>query len=425
MKIKQPLKNILLVGLPLLLPVIFLFQATSRVEENDCSEIVKLENNLHIPVSCDAWDYVQPAMKFQHLWWNPTHIKQSRPLHIVSAHYLARFLKFIGVPEGLNIDLKEPILHKKDYINKRRVQIITEQWPIFLAYIIINYLFIIVSLMMLIKIINLNNQSNGILSYVFLAMTFVFNYLNKSFLFNTHSQVFAIFAPLLTIYYLSLLINWQEKYLSKFYTICLGLGLLMLFYGSFIYVIPFLIFSELFVSGSSKGLLLKIQRWIFGLFLFTLPTISYMFYLKLFQNVTYYNQEVGANRQFLWVLDVFNGTSYSISEFTIRFFEFIKTFEMSNTIMLIVLICGTVYLLVKKSGNKFIYLNILFSIYLLLFTYLNGAYKPRMTFVFSIPVLMTLVFFINDLFKTRKQEIAIYICQISFLGFWILYHLNY
>jgi hypothetical protein len=416
---------VLLVCLPLLLPLLFLFQSSSRVEENDCSEIVKLENGLHIPVSCDAWDYVQPAMKFQHLWWNPIHIKQSRPLHIITAHYLARVLKYIGVPEGLSINKNEPILQRKDYVNKRRVQIITEQWHIFLSYIVINLFFIIISLMMFMKIINFIDYPYGIFLYVVLSVTFVFNYLNKSFLFNTHSQVFAIFAPLLTIYYLYLLIYKQESYRRQFHMFCFGLGLMMLFYGSFIYAIPFLIFSELFVYGRSKNLKLNIQRWIFGLFLFALPTLVYMFYLKYFQNVTYYNQEVGANRQFFWALDVFTSNRYSISEYALRFSEFIKTFEASNTIILLTLLYLTIYSCFKKSKNQFVNLNILFSFYLLLFTYLNGAYEPRMTFVFSIPVLMASVFFIHDLIKAKKQEIAIKICLISFMGFWIIYHFNY
>lgn len=421
----QLFKTVLLIVLPLLLSTVFLFQSNSRVEENDCSEIIKLENGLYIPVSCDAWDYVQPAMKFQHLWWNPTHIKQSRPLHIISAHYLALFLKFVGVPEGLDIDKKEPILYKKDYINKRRVQIITEQWHIVLSYIIINLLFIAISLIMIIKIINFDNYPYGILFYFFLSVTFVFNYLNKSFLFNTHSQVFAIFAPLLTIYYLSLLVNKPENYIRKFYTICFGLGLMMLLYGSFIYVIPFLIFSELFVYGKNKDLRLKIRRWILGFLLFALPTLVYIIYLKHFQNVTYYNQEVGGNRQFFWALDVFTSNRYSISEYAVRFFEFIKTFEISNMISLMVLLIITYYSLIKKRSNNITYLNIIFSFYLLLFTYLNGAYKPRMTYVFSIPVLMALVFFIHNMIKTKKQEIAIKICLISFLGFWVIYHFNY
>lgn len=118
-------RNVLIVALPLLLSVIFLFQSNSRVEVNDCSEIIKLENGLHIPVSCDAWDYVEPAIKFQHLWWNPTHIKQSRPLHIITAHYLALIFKFAGVSEGLNIDKKDPVLHTNEYVSNRRVQILS------------------------------------------------------------------------------------------------------------------------------------------------------------------------------------------------------------------------------------------------------------------------------------------------------------
>jgi hypothetical protein len=331
-------KNILLVSFPLLLSIIFLFQYNSRVEENDCSEIIKLENGLYITVSCDAWDYVQPAMKFQHLWWNPTHIKQSRPLHIISAHYLGRFFKCVGIPNGLKIDSKEPVLHRDDYINKRRVQIISEQWPIFLSYIGINLFFIIVSLMIIIKITDYQKKSYGIFLYIFLSVTFVFNYLNKSFLFNTHSQVFAIFAPLLTIYFLSLIVYNYENYTKRFYLISLGVGLLMLFYGSFIYVIPFLILSELSVFIKSIDIKRNIQRWIYGLILFVIPTIIYMSCLKFYQNVTYYNQEVGANRQFLWVFDIFTGDRYSISEFAIRFSEFTKTFEISNIVSLILLL---------------------------------------------------------------------------------------
>lgn len=373
----------------LIVPCLFLFQESSKVEKLDGSEIIHLKNGLNITVNGDTWDYIQPAMNYNHLWWDPYHIKQSRPLHIITVHYLGNFLIYFGFPTSVAHLIDDEIVFKNDYWSKRKIQILSSQWHYFISYIVVNYIVLTISLFFLLKSI-MHHQVKKTPTYKYFlflilpAIFVVFNYVVKSFYFNTHSQMFAILSA-------SVLVYTSTKYTHDFYNyekifilLCLILGVLLLFYGSFIYVLPFLLVIEAFKSKIDKNF---VKRWLLGSLLFVTPYIVYITYLKVIQNVNYYNMEAQNSRQFVWVIDSIEKGDLVKSIIT-KWKIFLTSFDFINIIFIVPLFLFSVLRYNSELLFKKINIYVFMALYILLFSFLNGYYKPRMTFMYTLPLMV-------------------------------------
>lgn len=399
-KVSSKWLYVLILAIVLFLSPLLLFQSHSVGEEADCSSRIIYNQDFYLPFNCDACDFLYASENYQRLWWEKEHLRQNRPLHIVTVHYIGNMVKSLGMANFFTVpndfiggDLK----FKIDDCRYHILNDIGRLWPYYIGYIILNFFILTLAIYLFCLSIRVMTGYNTIIDVLLISAALCLNQVTKSFLFTPHSQMFALLSMTLAIYAITLLSN-QLFSNVRLMVFSLILGILMLYYGSFIYIIPAMILF-LILNTEIKQLKLKfLIKLLLMVIIFIIPTLIYIFYLN-FKGLEYFNIEI-KYRQFVWVIDALKSGN-TLSVFREKWTGFLSTFNLLITTgFLTFILILSLKLKDIKHNRGYIVIYIIY----LIFTYFMGYYKSRITFISLLPILFLTVFILRDIIINNKTD---------------------
>lgn len=395
--------------------VSFLFSPEPISKADYCGSYIKINKWAGFIRNCDTRFALNPAINPKSLL-EPNTIRQSRPLYILLATFLGSALETILNPSGFDYD-KESIFY--------------------FAFILINFITLYLAIIMYRRILNSFNIDK------FLIITFsvflICNDTTKAFFWTAHQQIFSIFTPLLIVFIMSRILFSPQMISNKKYLLVSSLsGVLLLLYGNFVLILPCILASFLYKAYLENCIKNReiLFTAIISITLFLVPTLLWIGLVTVTAG-HYYNHEMVAYRQLVWIVDKIQLGIYEfaryIKHYSIKYF---KTFSLEILPFAIVSLIFLFHSLIggiKREGWKLVgrfdkyalMLKILFvsSIVIFIFYWILGFYTSRLTFT-VVPILICYIALklnsiINDIPQTENMiRIITMICA----AFWFIYH---
>jgi hypothetical protein len=293
--------------------------------------------------------------------------------------------------------------------------------PYFLGYILLNLVFLWVTLMLINLIFKELNITNKYFIYGVLVIT-LFNPVVKVFFWTAHQQMLTMLVPFLAIYLMVIIIN-RTALINVKNTIITSFiaGLLVLLYGSFpiVYlaaIIAMFLQWKYNIKFCSFNRLLTLI--IIASIIFILPNLIWVQFCK-YKIGSYYHWETEYWRQYVWVIDAYKQSSYDL---ILACYKYFLTF--AKTLVEIIPFCIVIIIsILRKSHFEFdIKEKTLLKSFLILNTaifflllFMGGVYKPRMTWNLVPVLLLMTVIISNSKHKTSN------IMNYGFLTFSLIY----
>ena len=395
--------------------VSFLFSPKPVSQADYCGTYIKINKWAGFIRNCDTKYSVNPALYLKSLL-EPNTIRQARPLYILFAALLGSSLEIVIHLIGLDYH-KEAIFY--------------------FAFVLLNFITLYLGIILYCRILaSFDIDKFLIISF---SIFLICNDTTKAFFWTPHQQMFNIFTPLFIIFIMSRILLAPKMISNKKYLlITLLSGVLLLVYGNFILVLPCILASFLYKaylenSINNRELLFTA---IISMALFLIPTLLWIALVTLTAG-HYYNHEITAYRQLVWIIDKMQLGIYEFARYLKHYsIKYISTFSLEILTFLIVsfvLICNSFirgikeegWGLVKRNDRYAIMLQILFtsSAIILFFYWILGFYTSRLTFTIVPVLLCHLTLKLNNIIKANPQTvIMVRSITIIFAAFWFVYH---
>lgn len=394
--------------------------------EGKPSSCFALNNQMRVVICADTYNFIWLASEPSQLLQKKNY-RQSRPLFVMAGRYVGLTVYFLSYPFHSNIDnfLKTKASFLPDYYDFE-TKSGTYFFCFYIGFLIINVLVLLICLLLFEKIVRAltGEWKNGTLLLSLLLAVLLSHPVTKVFFWSVHQQLFNILTPLLSLY-VGILILEKKAGPKKLFLISFGLGLLLLFYGSFLLTLPVLVGPYLYTekkNGTNRSYTSLLNSFLFVIFFF-LPAIVWILYLKSI-HVPIYNPELAEYRQLIWIVDKLKEHSFISSLLSNT-----NAFLFTTGTLLVPMVLLIIFLLWKKiSKQDVIYTDhsenvpgsaglILFVlIETLVFFWLLGYYADRLTSSLASLLLIIFALMMNRR-KLSKSAIAFF--TIVLLGlFW-------
>lgn len=378
---------------------------------------VQLNNYMGFSMNCDAIEYlggsVDPGFLFK-----DKYSRQSRPFYLITGSIIGYSIYIISTP-----------FHR--YINNRFKfwfgnQIPEEKVSLYLSHyaglILINLLVLVFSLLLFEKIIYqiTGNRKNGNWIKYSLLLLLISNHITKTFFWTPHQQMFNTLLPILCIWlYLKFLANGISS--KKQLEMSFLFGTLLLFYGSFLLLLPIIIYSTFYnaIIVEKKKMIKCLQPALLNSIFFILPLLCWILVLKI-AGIDFYSHETTYFREFVWVIDAMKDPNRSfLKELSANFFIYIKTTGIvifpTSFLILVYFISQTNKRISERFPQKQIF--ILTTILIFLFFYLLGYYSDRLTYSLSPLFIIYAAILLNSQKINNLKKVGI----IIIILFWHLF----
>jgi hypothetical protein len=388
--------------------------------KDDCScgkfaRYIHLTSFAGFTLNPDTYGYIFPAID-PGLLLKKQSQRQSRPLFILSGTAVGYSLFYITKP----IHKWLYPVYKKFYTGTYPLEKMFITANFYIAFLLINITILWLSLFLFEKICTtiFTNEKLPVYAMYTLMVFIASNPVTKVFFWTVHQQMFTFFTPLFCIYILLTLIKKESllKYKSVL-LLSLASGILLLVYGSFILLLPVLIFGfcNNYLLFNKYNLLYLLLKNLLLIMLFALPSVAWILILKK-SGVTYYNFEITEYRQLIWIKDsLTTGTFWkNFLENTLHYIATLKYIFSFLAAFFIVLFATRIKLFkydMAVKGTLFIFLSFF------LFYWILGFYQERLSYTL-IPIILCLfiIFCKEELYKKKMVYI---LC--SFAVCWHLY----
>jgi hypothetical protein len=200
---------------------------------------IHLNKVMGFSMNCDAIEYmglsVNPGLIFQ-----KNNRRQSRPLYLLSGSLAGYSIYYLSAPfhEAINNIAYEQF---KSQIPKEKVSLYLSHYA---GLVFINLIILVIAILLFEKIIihYTGPPQNGFLLRYALLVLLISNHITKIFFWTPHQQMFNTLIPLLAIWLFTLILkhNYPIKRLLLISFCC---GMLLLFYGSFLILLPLIMIS--------------------------------------------------------------------------------------------------------------------------------------------------------------------------------------
>lgn len=395
--------------------VSFLFSPKPVSRADYCGTYIKISKWAGFIRNCDTKYAVNPAIDPKFLL-EPNTIRQSRPLYILFAALLGNSLEIVLHLIGLNY-LKKAIFY--------------------FAFILINFITLYLGMKLYCRILTSFGTDK------FLIITFsiflICNDTTKAFFWTPHQQMFNIFTPLFIVFIMSrILLATQMISNKKYLLISLLSGVLLLVYGNFILVLPCILASFLYKAYLENCINNRriVITAVFSIVLFLIPTLLWIGLVTLTAG-HYYNHEIVAYRQVVWIVDKMQLGIYEfaryIKHYSIKYFKTFSFEILPFVVVSFIFICHSHIRGIKRedwgldgrNDRYAVMLKILFasSAIIFLFYWMLGFYTSRLTFTIVPVLLCYLPLKMNNIIKDNPQKvIMVRSIIIIFVAFWFVYH---
>ncbi len=380
---------------------------------------IKLNKYMGFSMNCDAIEYMGGSVAPGYLF-NDKYSRQSRPLYLLSGSLIGYTIYFISSPFHSSIN-KWAGSWFGNQIPQDKVSLYLSHYA---GLIFLNLLILVFSLLFFEKIIDrfTGSWKNGNWFKYSLMLLLISNHITKTFFWTPHQQMFNTLLPLLCIWFFSKYIIKQAS-LQKQLTLSFLLGLMLLFYGSFLLILPILIFTIFYKTKfiEKKNLSESLKPALFNSIVFILPLLSWILILKI-SGIDFYSHETAYFREFLWIADAINDPKRNFfNEVLVNFSIYIKTIGI--VIFPIIFLMLSYFISQNKNANAQLpYLKtFVFSLILLfVFFFFLGYYTDRLTYSLC-PLFITYSAILLNRHKLRKlKRISIIIIILSWHIFILL-----
>ena len=370
-------------GIILLTATMYLLASTPPTGKT-CWHTIRLGYHMSILLNCDAVRFGQDAIEPSGLLM-PRAMRQDRPVFVIAAALLTHLLIVSKVWR---------LVPTRIYTHLTRLINFEHEWPLhvqyvlcaYFAYILINFVLLLASLIMFHYLTTERLDADaGVAAF---ASFLVINHLVKHFFWSPHTQMFNIVVPLASVYMCREILQRPFRGVGWFAGAGALTGMLALAYGSFAICMVSGVFAVM-VAGRRAGwqgnlldLCLRIVALVVG---FALPTLSWIVMCKLIAG-SYYNHEMLAYRQFVWLLDAERlGWPTFISSLISHLMEFMRILlpvlsfplMLTGTIIVFAIVTqGGVRAIVKDRQLMLLAIGIT-TITSFAFLYLMGFYLAR------------------------------------------------
>lgn len=378
---------------------------------------IQLNKYMGFSMNCDAIEYMGGSVDPRYLF-NDKYSRQSRPLYLLSGSLIGYTLYFISSPFHPSIN-KWAVSWFGNQIPQDKVSLYLSHYA---GLIFLNLLILVFSLLFFEKIINrfTGSWKNGNWFKYSLMLLLISNHITKTFFWTPHQQMFNTLLPLLCIWLFSKYIS-KEASLQKQLTLSLSLGILLLFYGSFLLLLPILILTIFYKTKiiDKKNLSKGFQPVLLNSVVFILPLLCWILILKI-AGIDFYSYETAYFREFLWVADAINDPNRNFfDEVLVNFSIYIKT---TGIVIFPIIFLLLSYFITQKKNDKtqFPYLKtfVFSTILLFLFFFFLGYYTDRLTYSLC-PLFITYSAILLNRHKLsnfkRKSIIIITLCWHIFI----------
>ncbi|MBL7717285.1 MAG: hypothetical protein JNL72_00510 [Flavipsychrobacter sp.] len=369
--------------------VSFLFSPPPKNEKDYCGQYIHLGAHAGFTFNCDAADYCMNADDPGRMLGDSA-VRQSRPLFVLLA-------SAVGHPvQWLSNKLNLPLFHSMGEEASRYV-------GYYIGYILINFLTILLSLLLFRSLATYVTQG-GINKWVLLSfqLILVSNEVTKAFFWTAHQQFFALLTPLLTLW-VALRLVAQGKTLPQIGRLSLACGIGMLLYGNFLPM-----FGTILIVSYLTDRKLHTTHLLKNLLLFLMPTVLWVSFC-IYHHGHYYNREVAAYRQLVWIKDAFD---ISAGRFFIALGEnalsYLRSFgEMS--LFAAAGIAAAAYAKKQPAGpHRATQTAVVTGAVLAGFFLLLGFYEERLTYTL-LPVCLFLMLSATNTASRRQKNIAYFL----------------
>ncbi|GGG28721.1 hypothetical protein [Hymenobacter glacieicola] len=370
-------------GLILLATVSFLFSPAPRTEAEYCGTYLHLTSFAGFTANCDGFVYMEDARHPRHLL-EPKEVRQSRPLFIL-----------LGTAVGYPCTWLVEALSASGLLPQQVIQHLPAKYQpllgFYIGYVLLNYVVLLASMLLFAHLYYrlTDGQGNRLLLGAMLVF-FASNQVTKAFFWTVHQQMFTFLVPLFCAW---LLLEPTRPPLRQGRHVaawaCLT-GLLALVYGSFVLVLPCLLYG-FWQQNRTRRPAHLLGGCLAVVVLFLMPTLLWIGLLRV-QDVTYYNHEAEAYHQLIWLLDAFRRPwpefTRLVAENGYRFLETLPAVGLVAGLVLGVLGLGRYHQWPVRRQALTVVVGLL-GLFAGFFAVL-GYYQPRLTFILA-PLLLCLV----------------------------------
>ncbi|HVZ55730.1 MAG TPA: hypothetical protein VG870_03645 [Chitinophagaceae bacterium] len=378
------------------------------------------------PMTCDAFELVGGSIKPSYLFSKNYH-RQSRPLYILSGSLFGYSIYFLSYPV-------HDLIREKAAPQFRNL-VIPQRVPLYVSHfaglVLINFIILLISLWLFESIIEKysGTRKNGKILQFFLLVSLLANNVTKQFFWVPHFQMFNTLMPLLAIWFFTINSDGLQSKKRIFLQGCTT-GILQLFYGSFILLLPVLVLS-LYKYQLKREFIKRIVVILTG---FAIP-IALWFFIIGINHILPYSDEMERFREFIWIEDVLMDTNNS---FLKELFENLRTYAGTSATFIFPLAFFTITYWIARTRRSPTQNTPIFSkemkfifgstfVLTVLFFGLMGYYADRLTYSSTVILLCCAGIFANKVKLSNGWTTvlsAFIICWHLFLIFFEMPHFS-
>lgn len=372
---------------------------------------IQLNEYMGFSMNCDAIEYmggsVQPGYLFK-----KNYSRQSRPLYLLSGSIIGYTIYYLSTPFHNSINKKAGAWFGNK-IPEAEVSLYLSHYA---GLIFINLLVLVFALIVFEKIIIqiTGGWKNGKWLKYGLMLLLLSNHITKTFFWTPHQQLFNTLLPLLCTWLFLKVINSNYS-ATKQLLISFLFGLLLLFYGSFLLLLPILICSIFYKSKVVKKekILNGLKPALLNSVAFVVPLLVWILILQIAGN-NFYSHETEYFREFIWMFDALKDPERNLlNELSISFSAYIKTTGIIVFPFIFLIVSYFITLRNSNSfgSNSYSIIFVITTFLLFLFFFFLGYYTDRLTYTLC-PLFITYAALIlnrQTLSNLKKYSILIVI----------------
>lgn len=372
---------------------------------------IRLNNSMGIRVNGDAFAFVALAIEPHHLF-DKNQVRQSRPGYILTAHITGTLIYALTYPfrDQLESFFQSKINEQHPQKGKEKI---AKWFSYYAAYILLNFIVLLLTLYLFDTLLQqISGPWQSVAIRNLLLFLLIDNPIMKLFFWSPHVQLFTLLTPLLMVAS-GLMVARHAARPARLYGYSLLAGILLLFYGSFLLLLPALLTGYWIYTRQNQKQLLGVDFLRIGLMVlfYTLPLACWILIVK-YNATQFYSAEVGEFRQFIWIAD-------RLKESTGSFFHALANNSLAFAQTWPSLILSLIILLMSVFAAKKAYSTpkltapsrfILGSSLLILicFLWLMGYYADRLTLGISSLLLLISAAYLNTQLPGRIFTAALY-----------------
>ena len=381
-------------GIILAVTISFLFAPKPLLSSEYCGKFFNLGKYAGFVINCDSYTYVKVSTQLS-LLLEKNSLRQSRPLYPVMGAVMGNLLYPVA-----------------KYIDSNIYEVY------FAGYVLLNFLFYLAVLFLMDTLLLQYTSLNTFTRAIFL-IALISNPVTKTFFWTADNQFLVFFTPLSCIYSLQYLSNkTPDKIAIAVLSFVCGLSLLV--YGNFILLAACVVIGLLYYRYGAADVLLSA-------FLICLPTILWIAILRA-NHVTYYNHEITAYHQFIWIYECINTSWVALQkQACVNYSNYMGTFGIMRFFIYITIILAFInmtYSQLDKSQLNLVSHALFLLAISILFFYLMGYYRERLTYTLFVPLEIIAAILYSRLWS-KHQLICTITLSLSVLSFHVYLLLQY